>query len=320
SPHTERVPWDDGPNAGPSSAMWSLVVEWPEKHRNQAVNFHPKEHQVIPEPGKKGLGGRGHGIFLGPLSTAPLLFADGPPERMAVRRDDDRDLALEVNHRKFKVDNPLSFWANGFGENCKREWAAKFCLHSDGTISPESQDHLVLGVRLNEHGVPSVVLVEARAERRLALRGWKSCAVLQIPGEGLEGVTTRGMDALPTGPKTDDELFKRQVVHCTGKAGDVYIANYMTAHLVAPNTSSDIRYACYFRFKGPGFNDDLHQPASMLDPLLHWHLKSVSEGTNSAEGSKPKLRTMKTMEEAEANLLLEDYYASSNNDHTARAG
>eukprot|EP00913_Durusdinium_trenchii_P026188 g24568.t1 len=51
------------------------------------------------------------------------------------------------------------------------------------------------------------------------------------------------------GMKAFDELFKRQVVHCTGKAGDVYIANYMTAHLVAPNTSSDIRYACYFRFK-----------------------------------------------------------------------
>lgn len=27
-------------------------------------------------------------------------------------------------------------------------------------------------------------------------------------------------------------------------------------------------YACYFRFKGPGWSDDIHQPASMLDPLL----------------------------------------------------
>ena len=27
-----------------------------------------------------------------------------------------------------------------------------------------------------------------------------------------------------------------------GKAGDVFLANYMTAHFVAPNTSPDIRY------------------------------------------------------------------------------
>lgn len=43
-----------------------------------------------------------------------------------------------------------------------------------------------------------------------------------------------GSAHLPTGQQTD-ALFKRRVVHCTGKAGDVFLANYMTAHLIAPN-------------------------------------------------------------------------------------
>lgn len=65
-------------------------------------------------------------------------------------------------------------------------------------------------------------------------------------GENLENVYTHGNQALPTGKKTF-ELFKKDPVHCIGKKGDVFLANYMTAHFIAPNTSPNIRYAVYFR-------------------------------------------------------------------------
>ena len=38
--------------------------------------------------------------------------------------------------------------------------------------------------------------------------------------------------------------------------------------LIGPGRTLARGYACYFRFKGPGWSDDIHQPASMLDPLL----------------------------------------------------
>ena len=95
----------------------------------------------------------------------------------------------------------------------------------------------------------------------------------------------------------------------------MYIANYMCAHFIAPNTSPDIRYACYFRFKGPGWSDDIHQPASMLDPLLHWDLGDGRASVGYPSEKKPTLRKSKTMKEAMERQELEDYYASSNNDY-----
>jgi len=89
----------------------------------------------------------------------------------------------------------------------------------------------------------------------------------------LESIRTAGAGHLPTGAPTD-RLFCRGAVHCTGRAGDVFVANYMTAHLIAPNCSPDIRYAVYFRVTGPRF--DAHRGASggnvrsMLQPWLHW--------------------------------------------------
>ena len=73
--------------------------------------------------------------------------------------------------------------------------------------------------------------------------------------------------------------------HCIGKAGDVFIANYMTAHFVAPNTSADIRYAVYFRVHGPGF-DALrsHDPRPMLFPWRNWH--GVGSGDDGGGGSE----------------------------------
>jgi ectoine hydroxylase-related dioxygenase (phytanoyl-CoA dioxygenase family) len=91
---------------------------------------------------------------------------------------------------------------------------------------------------------------------------------------GLDAVYSRGNESLPLN-KTD-ELFKTPYVSCLGKAGDVFLCNYMTAHFVAPNSSENIRYALYFRVSGPGFKDPnngmplKHVAKSMLDPWVHW--------------------------------------------------
>ena len=57
----------------------------------------------------------------------------------------------------------------------------------------------------------------------------------------MEALRTEGGKHLPTAET--DALFDRPVVHCTGRAGDLFLANYMTAHLIAPNVSPDIRFA-----------------------------------------------------------------------------
>ena len=43
-------------------------------------------------------------------------------------------LALEVNWRKFEVDNEVSLW--GSNDPANRQWACRFCLLPDGTLSP----------------------------------------------------------------------------------------------------------------------------------------------------------------------------------------
>ena len=90
----------------------------------------------------------------------------------------------------------------------------------------------------------------------------------------LSNVYQYGNQALPTGKETW-KIFKKKPVHCTGKAGDVFLANYMTAHFVAPNTSPHIRYAVYFRVSKHGVSrkgaDGKHNPASMLAPWCYWN-------------------------------------------------
>lgn len=93
--------------------------------------------------------------------------------------------------------------------------------------------------------------------------------------KGVDNLYLQGSSALPSGSLTDDVLL-RPPVHCIGKAGDVFILNFMTAHFVAPNTSPFIRYAVYFRptFSSTipkGHNVDAPAP-SLTDPWVHWEL------------------------------------------------
>lgn len=66
----------------------------------------------------------------------------------------------------------------------------------------------------------------------------------------------------------DDELY-----HFTGKAGDVILVNYSCAHLINANASENIRYAVYFRVRGPSFEGKVENFESFVDPLMNWNLK-----------------------------------------------
>ena len=103
----------------------------------------------------------------------------------------------------------------------------------------------------------------------------------------LDKVRTNGGKALPTGEKTDG-LFDRPVYHGTGKAGDLFIANYLTAHFIAPNTAPDIRYAVYFRVSGPRFHGGKKKDGTRIDSLLNpWgDWQGMDKATKSGGKSK----------------------------------
>jgi hypothetical protein len=109
--------------------------------------------------------GRGCGICLGHTDDALLFTLDGDATNTSLRRADDTPLALEVNHRKFELNGSLSLW------HCKghAEWACRFCLNPDGTLSPAQNAEVVVGVAGT--GKTELVLVDKGDEaRRLIFR------------------------------------------------------------------------------------------------------------------------------------------------------
>jgi hypothetical protein len=118
-----------------------------------------------------------------------------------------------------------------------------------------------------------------------------------------------GAAALPTGAATDSVL-SRAPEPCLGRAGDVFIANYMCAHFVAPNGSPNIRYAVYFRVRGPAFEGSLHAPHAMLAPLADW------PGLGGAPHAAMRLPRAQTLDAAQADAWRA-FESGANNDHTA---
>jgi hypothetical protein len=89
---------------------------------------------------------------------------------------------------------------------------------------------------------------------------------------GVADLCATGIASLPTGERTDETFF-RPPVHCLGRAGDVFIVNYLTAHFVAPNSAPHIRYAVYYRVKGRRFMREAagnFSMESLLNPWVHW--------------------------------------------------
>lgn len=167
-------------------------------------------------------------------------------------------------------------------EHVRRNW------HIDGLPSdfiPGKTDHygtihnfdMLCGVLLSD-------IDEPLSGELCCYKGSHSRLAKHIAETGLDRLYAKGNAALPTGPQTD-VLFgsqaHEQVHHCVGKAGDAFLANYMAAHFVAPNTSADIRYAVYFRVHGLAFDREnpVHQSASMINPWIHWFgLNGLSTG------------------------------------------
>ena len=55
-----------------------------------------------------------------------------------------------------------------------------------------------------------------------------------------------------------------------GKAGDVFLCHYQTAHTVAPNASDQVRYAVYFRLHHAERQPGKYRPAAMKDVWLEY--------------------------------------------------
>jgi len=142
----------------------------------------------------------------------------------------------------------------------------------------------------------------------------------------LNKLRDKGMEHLPTAQT--DALFK-QPVHCTGKAGDVFMANYMTAHLIAPNVSADIRYAVYFRVSGPAFEKTMAQGggnvSAMLDPWSTWkglHKKCGGGAAAAADASgaqpPPLQRRPSTLAEEARERDVQRHLASADYEYLQR--
>ena len=142
--------------------------------------------------------------------------------------------------------------------------------------------------------------------------------------EGLEELRAHGNKVLPTGSRTDAMFGGAAPHHCVGKAGDVFIANYLTAHFIAPNTSADIRYAVYFRVYGPRF-DALrsHDPRPMLFPWRNWHGVGGDDGDNGGseaaralDAARGEVETMLSPGDIAQAMALQRMYDGLSNDHT----
>ena len=134
---------------------------------------------------------------------------------------------------------------------------------------------------------------------------------------GFDGVAKKG--TLPHGEQTDKIFGGTKPKHCTGKAGDVFIANYMTAHFIAPNTAPHIRYAVYFRVTGRGYHRK-NWKASMLDPWKDW--PGLSEGAiaeTSEAGHNRRFRAVvDSLEVALETQRRIDHHATVDNFHVVQ--
>lgn len=199
----------------------------------------------------------------------------------------------------------------GTFENVRRAW------HIDGCPSnflPGVSDHW--GKIMNFDALVGILLSdipETMSGELCCYPGSHTLLAQYFKKHGLDDVYKKGNAALPTGTRTD-ELLGRKPAHCIGRAGDVFIANYMTAHFIAPNTAPDIRYAVYFRVRGPALERE-HTQASMLDPLMHWRL-SAAAAEAPAEEPAP-LHRAASLEDVLQESRIHSHYAAANNDHTS---
>ncbi|CAE7747088.1 unnamed protein product [Symbiodinium sp. CCMP2592] len=156
------------------------LLKLPTDFAGWAISFRGEE--LRREKGEAGPhGGRGQGIHLHAATTAAKFRMDGPKDNMAIRKHGDEDLAMEVAHRKMVPNSDITLWCVGLHEP-HREWACRFCMNDDGTISPCDKGNpckdVVIGVHLGEGWKRTGLVLVHREDtkRRLVfLQGSENC-------------------------------------------------------------------------------------------------------------------------------------------------
>jgi hypothetical protein len=224
-------------------------------------------------------------VALGRDSTIPVVLAELLGGSADYYRERFRDAQVAL---RFPGDNSppgielgdidahSSHIARAHFEEVRKAW------HIDGLADPhlaDVSDHY--GTIHNFSALVGILLsdLERPMAGELCAYPGSHTALSQLfstDAAALNTVREGGTAKLPVGEQTDT-LLPQPVRSVLGKAGDVIIANYMTAHLIAPNLSSEIRYCVYFRVHGQGFEESrqrgpgtIANKASMLDPWCHW--------------------------------------------------
>eukprot|EP00518_Triparma_eleuthera_P018376 CAMPEP_0197564000 /NCGR_PEP_ID=MMETSP1320-20131121/29706_1 /TAXON_ID=91990 /ORGANISM="Bolidomonas sp., Strain RCC2347" /LENGTH=154 /DNA_ID=CAMNT_0043125881 /DNA_START=271 /DNA_END=732 /DNA_ORIENTATION=+ len=134
----------------------------PKNSRNRAVILAGAPYSLAEH------NGRGHGIRLGSITAAAIFTIDGNLDDrsagVSIRLKADPDLAFEVNFRKFEAGSNMSLWS----VNNHREYAVRFCFNSDGTISPQVNQALCIGVSKSDKN--TLALVKKHDSRRIEFR------------------------------------------------------------------------------------------------------------------------------------------------------
>ena len=177
----------------------------------------------------------------------------------------------------------LNFPGDGCGQHCVpwklprrklaeaiRGWHIDGCNHGRDGVTCDNFDVLV-GVLLGDLLKPTAgeLLVHPGSHTALAARF--------AEGPLLEALRNH-CDTANTNEEETAKLFGgRNVHHCLGKAGDVFLVHHLVAHSVCPNASGEIRYATYFRVRGPRFVERADEHGqdlrAMVEPWANWEME-----------------------------------------------
>jgi hypothetical protein len=133
-------------------------------------------------------------------------------------------------------------------------------LHNPHSGVPAGQVHnftLLLGILLTDLPEPLMGNLTVYPGGHLAMES-------HFRKEGLQAIIQRGQLGLPRSLPIGNPL------QITGKAGDIVLVHYQMPHTVAPNLSSNMRYAVYFRFHAQAHTPQTFRPETFTDIWLDY--------------------------------------------------
>jgi len=150
--------------------------------------------------------------------------------------------------------------------------------HVDG-VGPQSNDNITaIKPRVQNFDALVVVLLSdshgnnsgelgAYPQSHIRLSKW-------LTPERLREWRYTGNEAFPNG-RLSDEVVGTKPFHLLGKAGDIFIVNYLISHYPVCNASPYLRYNLYYRVNGPTSPTricTIERPQHMFEPIKHWNL------------------------------------------------